>query len=311
VRWPSPPPPADGGRRAARRCATRHQQHRPALSARHLQLRRTASRSVVVVPSSAQELADLYTPDEFAQLTARVEKLLTKFQHPTCATTCCMLTGVCSICTVLYMEQQKTNLADELERLRRHENQRLALMGLEWITPSRAQQPVLKYDVQVCWVLTWQSRARPQFEAANPERRAVSRELPPERLADLHSLALLSVLPQQQQQQSAPSPYNPQYHTPASAPQAQSMGMAMPSAPAAAAHFAHSPELQLVQLTSASSGALDSAASSGAPDSRAEGEPLIHPLPPGGLAAAGTEPECKAPSQCCPFCSQCGLGQGR
>jgi len=271
-------------------------------------------RSIVVAPSSARELADLYTPDEFAQLTARVEELLKKFQQPTCATGCCMLTGVCALCACLYMEQQKTNLADELEYLRRHENQRLAPLGLEWITPSRAQQPTFKYEVQVCWVLTWQARARPQFEDANPERRAVSRELPPERLADVSSLALLSVLPHPQQQhyQLAPPPYNPQYCAAVPAPQAQSMGVAVPSVAAAATDFALSPALQVIQPPSVPSGA--HAASSGASDGRAEGEPLAHPHPPGGLAAvaaAGQEPECKAPSQCRPFCSRCGLGQGR
>jgi hypothetical protein len=140
----------------------------------------------------------LYTPAEYASLAQIVETALSESHWPLCP---CLFTLCCFPVSICYKHQQQE---EKLGVVAARENGRLAKQGLELVwTPMRFPNVL---------VLKWIENVRPQYEAANPQERAVSQEPTPiefQGSAALLAQGLVRVLgatPMSQQQQQQPGP---------------------------------------------------------------------------------------------------------
>jgi len=233
------------------------------------------------------ELSGLYSPDEWNVLRQRMDAV-TAEGFNACGG-CAMLLMLPLMFFIIFgglaysfccqdAQPKPTPQAALIEA----ENARIAPMGLQWEWPAGR----LPDDSRAVLVLTWMEGARPAYEAAHPEARKVSQELPPLPLADDVAKVQWALRRQEQLQGGQPS-QPPQLvngvvqvrHAAAPAPLHQSMPAATyaettPSAP---------PQV--------------------------EGQPGLHSTA-GSAAVSHAAPkfcaECGAASRGGNFCSECG-----
>jgi hypothetical protein len=129
--------------------------------------------------------ADLYTPQEWSDFARQVSEVINNTHTPLCP---CLFSIVGFICCAIFNGSNRMQgLTDIVQR----ENARLSPQGLQWVlTPQRGTTLMA-----LAWLPT-----RIAWEAANPHRRAVSREPP---LAEFQQIAaaILSMGPAPAQQQ--------------------------------------------------------------------------------------------------------------
>jgi hypothetical protein len=135
------------------------------------------------LPPSA---ADLYTAEEWSALARQVSQLCDDTHTPLCPCVFTLCGFIC--CTAFNEKSRRQGLADIVQQ----ENARMHPQGLQWVQ--------VRYRGPSVMVLTWLP-SRLAWEAANPHRRAVSREQPLAEFTAPAAAAILSMGPAPAQQQ--------------------------------------------------------------------------------------------------------------
>lgn len=104
--------------------------------------------------------------EEWTSLVQRLDEAHDSTVFPVCPS--CLLCGVIPFCcAVCFFDSRRTS---KISLVVAQENARLELQGLQWV-----RTPIRNIYQRTLMVLQW-TVARPAFEAANPQCRAVSRE---------------------------------------------------------------------------------------------------------------------------------------
>jgi hypothetical protein len=127
---------------------------------------------VCVDKTAPPSVADIYTQAEWDLMVHEMNEIMYSTHCPMfpCAFFCCLPFACALSCC---QSRRKEQLAAFIAR----QNLRMNPMGLEWIhTPLRMQH--FQTDRMLA-ALRWNTQTRPAWEANNPQRRAVSREVVP------------------------------------------------------------------------------------------------------------------------------------